>query len=187
MASCVNEPAPAARRGATGVTANPNDAHHLHNGNPAQVSAKLGGERHHLRHRAGARAEQGGQRLPAVHPAQIAGSPGEHGHDRDHEQRHAQRPGRNAAKRLRGHHGPEQHAHHDEAHARQRERHPHRPSCQRGHGHRKHRSCDQRAGKSDELQQASPRRRDEQRLGDRQALELASGFVHIARCSCSPD
>jgi hypothetical protein len=84
-------------------------------------------------------------------------------------------------------HGAEQHAHHDEAHARQRKRHPHRPSCQRGHGHRNHRSRNQRAGKSDELQQASPRRGDEQRLGDGHQLELASGFVHIARCSCSPD
>ena len=52
--------------------------HGLHDGDGAQVGIVLGRQRHHLRQRAGARAEQRRLRVPAMHEAQIGRGRGDH-------------------------------------------------------------------------------------------------------------
>ena len=69
-------------------------AHGLHNGDSAEVGLVLGGERHHLRERARAGAEQRRLRVPAVNEAQIRARRRDHaqGRDRQHEHARAEKP-----------------------------------------------------------------------------------------------
>ena len=59
-------------------------AHHLHHRDAADVGVELRRQRHHLRHRSGARPEQCRERLPAVHEPQVASGGQEHDQRRHH-------------------------------------------------------------------------------------------------------
>ena len=62
---------------------NQQDAHHMHDRDPAHVGAELGRQRHDLRHRTGARTEQRRQRIPTVDQSEIPGGGSHHADRRD--------------------------------------------------------------------------------------------------------
>ena len=94
----------------------------LHDRDGAQVGLVFGRQRHHLRERAGARAEQRRLRVPAVHEAQVRGGRRDHAERRNRQHRDAERKRRETLERLRRHHGAERNADQHRDHARQRHR-----------------------------------------------------------------
>ena len=138
--------------------------HHLHDGDAAQVGVELRRQRHDLRHRARAGAEQRGQRLPAVHEPQVAGGGEKHHQRRDHQDRDARRPVGDALEHFGRHHGAEQDADQHEGDARDRQHHHHGPAGQGGGCRRQHRPHDQAGRKAGRGHRDAAQRRNHQRF-----------------------